>query len=300
MIIDEEIISFRIIKINHYIDFYDKSHLDIIPAKNNEKVYSNDLYLLIAFSGTKVMGKWFFNVLAKDVDLSCNVYNYIKTAIKKDLKNNIYTETDKQLLKIYLLRNAILLNEDRKEIEELFKSNEEIVQTDIIKPVNHINAGLINCNNYESIDSGQIKKYKDIINKTYSSMIPNGTLGERTSLRNLTTQKKYIFPIETAGDFLVTDFNDICEYRVEHENNDYLVFILYDIIPPRNQWAYIRYLAPIKIEQGSELTVNEAVENYYRTVYASLSNETKRRFEAYLRDYCNNNTSHFQKQKRMI
>ena len=300
MIIDEEIISFRIIKINHYIDFYDKSHLDIIPAKSNEKVYSNDLYLLIAFSGTKVMGKWFFNVLAKDVDLSCNVYNYIKTAIKKDLKNNIYTETDKQLLKIYLLRNAILLNEDRKEIEELFKSNEEIVQTDIIKPVNHINAGLINCNNYESIDTGQIKKYTDIINKTYSSMIPNGAPGERTSLRNLTTQKKYIFPIETAGDFLVTDFNDICEYRVEHENNDYLVFILYDIIPPRNQWAYIRYLAPIKIEQGSELTVNEAVENYYRTVYASLSNETKRRFEAYLRDYCNNNTSHLQKQKRMI
>lgn len=300
MIIDEEIISFRIIKINHYIDFYDKSHLDIIPAKSNEKVYSNDLYLLIAFSGTKVMGKWFFKVLDKDVDLSCNVYNYIKTAIKKDLKNNIYTETDKQLLKIYLLRNAILLNEDRKEIEELFKSNEEIVQTDIIKPVNHINAGLINCNNYESIDTGQIKKYTDIINKTYSSMIPNGKPGERTSLRNLTTQKKYIFPIETAGDFLVTDFNDICEYRVEHENNDYLVFILYDIIPPRNQWAYIRYLAPIKIEQGSKLTVNEAVENYYRTVYASLSNETKRRFEAYLRDYCNNNTSHLQKQKRMI
>ena len=98
----------------------------------------------------KVIGKWFFNVLAKDVDLRCNVYNFIKTAIKKDLKNNIYTETDKQLLKIYLLRNAILLNEDIKELDELFESNEGIIQTDIVKPVNHINAGLIDCDNYES------------------------------------------------------------------------------------------------------------------------------------------------------
>ena len=71
-------------------------------------------------------------------------------------------------------------------------------------------------------------------------------------------------------------------------------------MPPREPWAYIRYLAPIKIEKGSKLTVNEAVENYYRTVSASLSNETKRRFEAYLRDYCNNNTSHLQKQKCLI
>ena len=80
--------------------------------------------------------------------------------------------------------------------------------------------------------------------------------------------------------------------------NKYLLFILYDTIP--GMLPYIRYAAPILIKQDSKLTVNEAVENYYRTVYASLSNETKRRFEAYIRDYCNNNISHLQKQKCLI
>jgi len=302
MIIDEEIISFRIIKIDHYIDYYKNNHFDIIPVKNNEKVYSNDLYLLIAFSGTKVIGEWLFNVLAKDIDLSCNVYNFIKTAIKKDLKNNIYTETDKQLLKIYLLRNAILLNEDIKELDELFESNEGIIQTDIVKPVNHINAGLVKYYDIVNPLSGQNElKILELIEKTYSSIIPNGLYGESNIDRNpsLEISENIIFPIETSGDFLLTDFlNHFYQYVIEKEMNEYLLFILYDTIP--GMWPYIRYAAPIRIDKDSELTVNEAVENYYHTVYASLSNETKRRFEAYIRDYCNNNTSHLQKQKSMI
>ena len=105
----------------------------------------------------------------------------------------------------------------------------------------------------QSMVSGAREKYKDIINKTYSSMIPNGAPGERTSHRYLSMQEKYILPIETAGDFLVTDFlNELYEYRVTHENNKYLLFILYDIMPPREPWVYIRYLAPIKIEKGSK------------------------------------------------
>ncbi len=299
MIMDEDDISFRLFRTDYYC-YNGENHFEIIPAKTNDETVYDNLYLLIAFSRTKVIGKWLFNVLAKDVYLNFNVYDFIKNAIKKDLKNNLYNETEKQLLKLFLKRNCER-GEDRKEIEELFKSNEEIIQTDIIKPVNHINAGLIDCINYESIYSWKIKDYTDIINETYSSMIPNGAPGERTSNRHLSTHERYIFPIETAGDFLVTDFlNELYEYRIKHENNDYLLFILYDIIPSRGLWAYIRYLAPIKIEQGSELTVNEAVENYYRTVYASLSNETKRRFEAYIRDYCNNNISHLQKQKYLI
>lgn len=296
MIMDEDNISYRLFRTDYYC-YNGENHFEIIPAKTNDKTVYGSLYLLIAFSKTKVMGKWIFNALQKGPPIGTELYSYIKISIINDLKNNLYNETEKQLLKLFLKRNC-KIEEEKKEIEELFKSNEEIVQTDIIKPVNHINAGLIAYNDIESMVSGEIEKYKDIINETYSSMIPNGAPGETISHRYLSMQEKYILPIETAGDFLVTDFlNKLYKYRVTHKNNKYLLFILYDIMPPREPWTYIRYIAPIKIEKGSELTVNEAVENYYHTVSASLSNETKRRFEAYLRNYCSNNVSHLQKQK---
>ena len=301
MIINEDDISFRLIRANHIIDVNRKIKFDIISDEANDCAYEESLYLLIALSGTKVIGKWLFSGRKKPNSDYTNLYNFIIDGIKKDLKNNIYTETEKQLLKLFLKRNCER-GEDRKEIEELFKANEEIINTDIIKPVNHINAGLVKYYDIANILVDQSRdEILDLIKKTYSSIIPDGLFGENKIEQNtlLEIYEGSIFPIETSGDFLLTDFlNKFYQYIIEYDMNKYLLFILYDTIP--GMLPYIRYAAPILIKQDSKLTVNEAVENYYRTVYASLSNETKRRFEAYIRDYCNNNISHLQKQKCLI
>ncbi len=304
MIIDEDNISFELLKIGTFTDEDFKTHYDIFPIYNYEEI-DTCVYLLIAFSRAKIIGKWFFNASYEDISFSKNVYKFIKTAIEKDLKNNLYTELEKQLLKIYLLRKAKKFDEDINEIEKIFESNEEMEQTITIKPVNHINAGLVKYNfgYYDKYQLGEEEKLKiqEIISNIYKSSIPNGAFGERKINQHniISIFEETIFPIETAGDFLVTDYQKrFYEYVIKMNFNSYLLFILYDKIPEYR--PFIRYLAPIKIENNSKLTVNEEVENYYHTVYASLSNETKRRFEAYIRDYCNNNSSHLQKQKSMI
>ena len=126
------------------------------------KITGRYVYLPIAFSRTKIIGKWFFNASYKDIDCGVKVNKFIKTAIEKDLKNNLYTELEKKLLKIYLLRKAKKYDEHINEIKKIFESNKEMKQSITIKPVNHINDGLIKYNfgYYDKYQLGEEEKIK--------------------------------------------------------------------------------------------------------------------------------------------
>ena len=136
MIMNEKDISFSLIRAEYYnySNCVHEKGLVIHSIEADEEVRDEYIYLLIAFSKTKVMGNWIFNTLQKSIPYGTELYSYIKISIINDLKNNLYNEAEKQLLKLFLKRNC-KIEEEKKEIEELFKSNEEIVQTDIIKQV---------------------------------------------------------------------------------------------------------------------------------------------------------------------
>jgi len=213
-------------------------------------------------------------------NINQNIYQIIEAKIREEAKNNIYSERDKEVLKLFVEKYG---NRTKEEIADIFNEKEpkiittEIIEETIIQPFDNLKCGLIN---YNCIDD--YKVISKIISQIYKSAAIDGSKGE---ISDKELYCKYILPFESIKDNLVSDFYNYRYYSGYMPNNNLLVCIYESILNDLNKASFIRYLAPIKYNNDSLQTVLEATNEYFDNISGRVSNEYQRRIDAFQKKY---------------
>ena len=216
-------------------------------------------------------------------NINQNIYQIIEAKIREEAKNNIYSERDKEVLKIFVEKYG---KRTKEEIADIFNEKKpkiittEIIEETKIQPFDNLKCGLIN---YKCIDDYEvIEVISNIISQIYNSAAIDGSKGE------ISDKELYcnnILPFESIKDNLVSDFYNYRYYSAYMPNNNLLVCIYESILNDLNKTNFIRYLAPIKYNKDSLQTVLEATNEYFDNISGRVSNEYQRRIDAFQKKY---------------
>ena len=118
----------------------------------------------------------------------------------------------------------------------------------------------------------------------YSSSAIDGTKGE-ISDKNL--YYDYIIPFSKVKNIYLSDFHNFEYYsRYSIKNVDEYEYILFCIYEKLKESPYfVRYLAPIVVDKDSNMTVQDAVNNYYDSISGRVSPRYQKSIEAFQKKY---------------
>ena len=223
-----------------------------------------------------------------------SLYRIIEDQIREEAKNNVYSAEDKELLKIFVKQKGHRTDD---EIADIFneKENNIIVpkireENTIINNDSEILTGLIDPNEkpLKFSDNYPIKgfslidlfSFSEIIREMYRSAAIDGTKGE---ISNKNLYYNYIVPFDKVKNILMSDFSNLEYYRrfLYTYNNEYkyLLLCIYESLEKCPQ--FVRYLIPLEVNKDSNLTVEEAVNNYYDSISGRVSSEYQRRIDCF-------------------
>ena len=213
-------------------------------------------------------------------NINQNIYQIIEAKIREEVRNNRYSDEDKEIIKLFIEKYG---KRTKEEIADIFNEKEpkiittEIIEETIIQPFDNLKCGLIN---YKCIDD--YKVISKIISQIYKSAAIDGSKGE------ISDKELYcnnILPFESIKDNLVSDFYNYSYYSGYMPNNNLLVCIYESILNDLSKANFIRYLAPIKYKNNSLQTVLEATNEYFDNISGRVSNEYQRRIDAFQKKY---------------
>lgn len=233
-----------------------------------------------------------------------SLYRIIEDQIREEAKNNVYSAEDKELLKIFVKQEGHRTDD---EIAEIFNEKEKVInqpeiiipqiveQEPIVRADIDIEAGLIDPkrkttdfyysklnNRGVSITSHELFFY--IIKNMYSSSAIDGTKGE-ISENNL--YYDYIIPFSKVKNIYLSDFHFIDYYSVYSKKDvdeyEYILFCIYEKL--KDSPYFVRYLAPIVVDKDSNMTVEEAVINYYDSISGRVSPRYQEKIDAFQKKY---------------
>ena len=284
---------------------YIYTYLDVPPIKliSLKDICSSIIILLATYYdtlGRRHKSNWVFKLDITNKSL----YRIIEDQIREEAKNNIYSAEDKELLKEFVKDKG---HRNDNEIAEIFNEKENnIKQPEIIipqiveeKPIIStdvdIETGLIDPNRkLEKYCSSNLKVgirpiepreiYSNIIKMMYSSSAMDGTKGE-ISYKNL--YYNYIIPFSKVKNNYISDFHYFeyySRYCIKDDNEyEYILFCMYEKL--KDSPYYIRYLAPIVVDKDSNMTVQDAVNNYYDSISGRVSPRYQKNIEAFQKKY---------------
>ena len=231
-----------------------------------------------------------------------SLYRIIEDQIREEAKNNVYSAEDKELLKIFVKQKGHRTDD---EIAEIFNENvikqPEIIIPQIVEqePIGSadidIEAGLIDPKRkttdfyYSTLNSRGVsitshELFFNIIKNMYSSSAIDGTKGE-ISDNNL--YYDYIIPFSKVKNIYLSDFHFIDYYSVyskkDVDDYEYLLFCIYEKL--KDSPYFVRYLAPIVVDKDSNMTVQDAVNNYYDSISGRVSPRYQKSIEAFQKKY---------------
>ena len=233
-----------------------------------------------------------------------SLYRIIEDQIREEAKNNVYSVEDKELLKIFVKQKGHRTDD---EIADIFNEKENVIkQPEIIipqiveeKPIVStdvdIEAGLIDPNrklekySYPHLNGGirliePREIYSNIIKMMYSSSAIDGTKGE-ISDKNL--YYHYIIPFFKVKNNYISDFHYYeyySRYSIKDDNEyEYILFCIYEKL--KDSPYFVRYLAPIVVDKDSNMTVQDAVNNYYDSISGRVSPRYQKSIEAFQKKY---------------
>jgi len=270
---------------------------------NIEDIYSSVILLKANFKdiyNIEYLAKWVFKLDITNKSL----YRIIEDQIREEARNNVYDNEDKKLLKLFVKRYG---KRTEEEIAEIFNEKENIInqpeiiipeiveQEPIVSADIDIEAGLIDPrkqpetfyysqlnNRGVSITSHEL--FFNIIKMMYSSSAIDGTKGE-ISKNNL--YYDYIIPFSKVKNIYLSDFHFIDYYSVylkkDVDDYEYLLFCIYEKL--KDSPYFVRYLAPIVVDKKSDLTVEEAVINYYDSISGRVSPRYQEKIDVFQKKY---------------
>ena len=198
-------------------------------------------------------------------------YQIIEGQIRKDIKNNIYSEEDKELLKKFIEKYG---KRTKEEIADIFNEKENnIKQPDNIAPKVVEEKAIIKP--YENLKCGIIMP-----NSRENEMYLQGV--ERYNIDKI---------IEEMYTYLLSDFNNYTPYfNFIYQTCDmnFIIFCIYETLFRKTdhfEYNFIRYLVPIIVNENKEETVLEALLEYFNNIFGRVSNEYQRRIDAFQKKY---------------
>ena len=237
-----------------------------------------------------------------------SLYRIIEDQIREEAKNNVYSAEDKELLKIFVKQEGHRTDD---EIAEIFNEKENVIkqpeiiipqiveQEPIVSADIDIETGLIDPNRklekyrYSHLKGGlrliePREIYSNIIKMMYSSSAIDGTKGE-ISDKNL--YYHYIIPFSKVKNIYLSDFHNFEYYsrysqKYEDKNEnvyEYILFCIYEKL--KESPCFVRYLAPIVVDKDSNMTVQDAVNNYYDSISGRVSPRYQKSIEAFQKKY---------------
>ena len=237
-------------------------------------------------------------------NINQNIYQIIEAKIREEARNNIYSEDNKEVLKLFIEKYG---KRTKEEIADIFNEKEKVInqpeiiipqiveQEPIVSADIDIEAGLIDPkrepkdfyysklnNRGASITSSEL--FFNIIKDMYSSSAIDGTRGE-ISENNL--YYDYIIPFSKVKNIYLSDFHFI-DYYSEYSKKDvdeyeYILFCIYEKL--KDCPYFVRYLAPIVVDKDSNMTVQDAVNNYYDSISGRVSPRYQKSIEAFQKKY---------------
>ena len=263
---------------------------------NIEDIYSSVILLKANFKdiyNIEYLAKWVFKLDITNKSL----YRIIEDQIREEARNNVYDNEDKKLLKLFVKRYG---KRTEEEIAEIFNEKENIInqpeiiipqiieEKPIIKPYENLQCGLIEPNKNESLYPGRSANIYDIqklIDEMYSSSAIDGTKGEVSS-NSIYYNERNILPFNYIKDNILSDFYNFGYYNDYQYQLEYILFCIYESMPNRiNYLNFIRFIAPIRINEYSQETVLDAVIEYFNDISGRVSKEYQRRIDAFQKIY---------------
>ena len=242
-------------------------------------------------------------------NINQNIYQIIEAKIREEARNNIYSEDNKEALKLFVKNYG---KRTKEEIADIFNEKENIInqpdnitpkvieEKPIIKPYENLHCGLIepweevelqNRNRVRSSSAYLVHNYDydEMIKKMYFSSAIDGTQGE-VSKEKIFYENFNMINFDLIKDNLLIDFINYAYYSeyTYKDSNDikYILFSIYKtILNIKDYPCFIRYIAPIRINENSNETVLEAVLEYFNYISGRVSNEYQRRIDAFQKKY---------------
>ena len=230
-------------------------------------------------------------------NINQNIYQIIEAKIREEARNNMYSEDNKELLKLFIKNYG---KRTKEEIAEIFNEKENIInqpeiitpqiieEKPIIKPYENLQCGIIVPNKNESLYHGRSDNIYDIqklIEEMYSSSAIDGTKGEVSS-NSIYYNERNILPFNYIKDNILSDFYNFGYYNDYLYQLEYILFCIYESMPNRiNYLNFIRFIVPIRINKYSQETVLDAVIKYFNDISGRVSNEYQRRIDAFQKKY---------------
>jgi len=238
-----------------------------------------------------------------------SLYRIIEDQIREEAKNNVYSVEDKELLKIFVKQKGHRTDD---EIADIFNEKENnIKQPEIIIPqiveqepivsadIN-IETGLIDPKRipdeycFTNLKSRGVRLishseiFLNIIEMMYSSSAIDGTKGE---ISDINLYYDYIIPFSKVKNIYLSDFHNFEYYsrysqKYEDKNEniyEYILFCIYEKL--KDSPYFVRYLAPIVVDKDSNMTVQDAVNNYYDSISGRVSPRYQKSIEAFQKKY---------------
>ena len=242
-------------------------------------------------------------------NINQNIYQIIEAKIREEARNNIYSKDNKEVLKLFIEKYG---KRTKEEIADIFNEKENnIKQPEIIIPQIveqepivsadiDIETGLIDPKRipneycFPTLESrgvrlvGHSEIFLNIIEMMYSSSAIDGTKGE-ISDKNL--YYDYIIPFSKVKNIYLSDFHNFEYYsrysqKYEDKNKNVYEYILFCIYEKLKDCPYfVRYLAPIVVDKDSNMTVQDAVNNYYDSISGRVSSRYQKSIEAFQKKY---------------
>ena len=285
---------------------YVNTYLDAPPIKliSLKDICSSIIILSATYYdtlGRRHESNWVFKLDITNKSL----YRIIEDQIREEAINNIYSAEDKELLKEFVKDKG---HRNDNEIADIFNEKEnnvkkpEIIipqiveQEPIVSADIDIETGLIDPKRipneycFPTLESrgvrlvGHSEIFLNIIEMMYSSSAIDGTKGE-ISDKNL--YYDYIIPFSKVKNIYLSDFHFI-DYYSEYSKRDvdeyeYILFCIYEKL--KDSPYFVRYLAPIVVDKDSNMTVQDAVNNYYDSISGRVSPRYQKNIEAFQKKY---------------
>ena len=101
----------------------------------------------------------------------------------------------------------------------------------------------------------------------------------------------YIIPFSKVKNIYLSDFHNFEYYsrysqKYEDKNEnvyEYILFCIYEKL--KESPCFVRYLAPIVVDKDSNMTVQDAVNNYYDSISGRVSPRYQKSIEAFQKKY---------------
>ena len=286
------------------MDLYNEDTIiaNSIGCKNEDQ--ENPIYFVLRIHDCIFNKTYRFYFILKTTmeNINQNIYQIIEAKIREEARNNMYSEDNKEALKLFIKNYG---KRTKEEIADIFNEKENIInQPDnitpkvleekaIIKPYENLKCGIIMPNSSENEMYLQgVERYNidKIIEEMYTSSAINGVLGE-VSKKEFCFYDYNILPFNNIKDNLLSDFNNYKPYfNFIYQTCDlkFIIFCIYETLFKKTdhlEYNFIRYLVPIIVNENKEETVLEALLEYFNNISGRVSNEYQRRIDAFQKKY---------------